>query len=503
MGNINTMTAIVVTYFICALLLTVYGINAHILNQLFKRRYPQRMQSDRDFLAAFYGSTPPFDHASNAAAKLPYVTTQLPIYNELNVAERLIDAVAAFDYPEGRHEIQVLDDSTDEARDMVAAKVRRLQQQGIDIHHISRSDRKGFKAGALRNGLACARGDFVAIFDADFVPPADFLLQSIPFFMDNPLLGLVQARWGHLNENESWITRLQAIGINGHFMIEQGARSTNRLFMNFNGTAGVLRKQAIIESGNWQGDTLTEDMDISYRLQLRGWQCHYLFDLVAPAEIPNDLNGFKSQQFRWAKGSIQTAIKLMPCILQSSAGIFIKFQAFMHMTHFFIHPLMLFLALLAPFLLLMKTDFLSEIGLVCFGSLLILSCTGPSRMYLVAESALGRRKLRTLFMLPLMVCFGCGLAINNSRAVLEALIGKSSSFVRTPKCGSTNHKAYRIEKSPLIALELIVGLWCLFGMGLYFISEHYLIGHFMLIYAVGFLYIGLISLWHAQRNASL
>jgi cellulose synthase/poly-beta-1,6-N-acetylglucosamine synthase-like glycosyltransferase len=324
----------------------------------------------------------------------------------------------------------------------------------------------------------------------------------VPFFTDNAQLGLVQARWGHLNENESWITRLQAIGINGHFMVEQGARSTNRLFMNFNGTAGVLRKQAIVDAGNWQGDTLTEDMDLSYRLQLRGWQCHYLVDLVAPAEIPSDLNGFKSQQFRWAKGSIQTAIKLMPLILKSSADTFIKFQAFMHMTHYVIHPLMLLLALLAPLLLLMKTDFLSGIGLVCFGSLLLLSCTGPSRMYMVAESALGRRQRRTMFLLPFMVCFGCGLAINNSRAVLEALIGKSSAFVRTPKSGGIIRKVYRTRKSPLIVLELIIGLWCLFGVGLYFNSKNYLIGHFMLVYAVGFLYIGLISLWHAQRNAS-
>lgn len=493
------MTIVSAIYLICALLLIGYGINAHILTQLFNRRYPQRSQADNEFLSAFYDRHAP---TSRPAAELPFVTTQLPVYNELNVVERLIDAVAAFDYPQGRHEIQVLDDSTDEAHDVVAAKIHRLQQQGIDIHHITRGDRTGFKAGALRNGLARARGDLVAVFDADFVPPADFLLKAIPFFIDNPELGLVQARWGHLNEQESWITRLQAIGINGHFMVEQGARSANGLFMNFNGTAGILRKQAIIEAGNWQGDTLTEDMDLSYRLQLEGWQCHYLIDLVAPAEIPTDLNGFKSQQFRWAKGSTQTAVKLLPRILRSPADNFAKFQAFMHMTHYVIHPLMLLLALLAPLLLLMKPPFLSGMALAGFGALLLISCTGPSRMYLVAENTLGRSRGKTLLLLPFMVCFGCGMAINNSRAVLEALIGKSGAFVRTPKRGETMRKRYRAKKSPFVVLELIIGLWCIFGVGLYFSSRHYLIGHFMLIYAVGFLYMGLVSWWHAQRNHS-
>ena len=495
------MTMIALIYFCCVLFLTIYGINIHILVHLFKRRCLVEVKSDWKFLEAFSGSKPPFNSAKNATGNFFAVTTQLPVFNELNVVERLIDAVAAFQYPEGRHEIQVLDDSTDETRMIVAEKVRVLRQQGIDIHHIKRDDRVGFKAGALRNGLSRARGDFVAIFDADFVPPPDFLLRAMPFFVDRPRLGLVQARWGHLNQNESWVTRLQAIGINGHFMVEQGARSANRLFMNFNGTAGVFRKEAIIDAGNWHGDTLTEDMDLSYRMQLCGWECRYLIDLVAPAEIPGDLNAFKSQQFRWAKGSTQTAIKLMPRIWRSSFRPFAKFQAFMHMSHYIIHPLMLTLAILAPFLLLQKTQFLTGIGFLCFGGLLLLSCTGPSRMYLIAEHALGRPYRRTLFLLPFMVCFGCGLAINNSRAVIEALLGKTSTFVRTPKSGGLIRKRYRVKTSPLIFLEILVGIWCLFGVGLYFASHHYLIGHFMLIYAMGFLSIGGISWWHG-RGAS-
>ena len=494
------MIVIVVIYFACALLLTAYGMNTHLLVQLFKSRYPGRCTNDNAFLASFYGTDSPFSLKSDGADKLPVVTTQLPVYNEINVVERLMEAVAAIQYPAGRHEIQVLDDSTDESVDIIAEKVRALRKQGVDIHHIRRRDRSGYKAGALRNGLSKARGEYVAIFDADFVPPPDFLLRAMPFFLDSPRLSLVQARWGHLNEDESLVTRLQALGINGHFMVEQGARSANRLFMNFNGTAGVLRKTAIIDAGNWQGDTLTEDMDLSYRLQLRGWQCRYLFDLVAPAEIPRDMNSFKSQQFRWAKGSTQTAIKLMPRIWRSSAGLFAKIQAFMHMTHYVIHPLMLILALLAPLLMMVRTSFLTGAALFCFGTLLVLSCTGPSRMYLTAEASLGRSRLRTLLHLPFMVSFGCGLAINNSRAVLEAVIGKSSGFVRTPKSGARQRKSYKIEKSRLIVTELLIGLWCLLGVGLYFNSEHYLIGHFMLIYAAGFIYIGILSWWHSHGN---
>jgi len=495
------LTILVLIYFILVLLLSIYGINTHILVKLFSRHYPGRIRTDNAFLADFYGQNPQVENISEAAASLPTITTQLPVFNELNVVERLIDTVAAFLYPDGRHEIQVLDDSTDETRTIVAEKVRLLRQQGIDIHHITRPDRTGYKAGALREGLSRAKGDFVAIFDADFVPPPDFLLHAMPFFIDQPRLGLVQARWGHLNQHESWVTRLQAVGINGHFMVEQGARSANRLFMNFNGTAGVFRKEAIIDAGNWQGDTLTEDMDLSYRMQLCGWKCLYLLDLVAPAEIPRDLNAFKSQQFRWAKGSTQTAIKLMPRIWRSTFRPSVKFQAFMHMSHYIIHPLMLALAILAPFLLLQKTPFLTGIGLACFGGLLLLSCTGPSRMYLVAEHALGRPYRHTLFLLPFMVCFGCGLAINNSRAVIEALLGKTSAFVRTPKSGKRIRKRYRVKTSPLIFIELLTGIWCLFGVGLYFASHHYLIGHFMLIYAIGFLSIGGISWWHGRGTS--
>jgi len=436
----------------------------------------------------------------DATEKLPVVTTQLPIYNERNVALRLIRAVAAFHYPGGKHEIQILDDSTDETRKIVAREVVSLRRKGVDITHITRDNREGYKAGALREGLKTARGDFTAIFDADFLPPPDFLLRSIPFFVEDEKLGFVQARWGHLNRNESLVTLLQSVGINGHFMIEQSARNGADLFLNFNGTAGVFRKRAVLEAGNWQDDTLTEDMDLSYRIQLAGWSCRYLLDLEAPAEIPGDINAFKSQQFRWAKGSIQTAIKLLPRVLRSTARPFAKFQAIMHLTHYMVHPLMLFLAVMALPMLLSSQLVLPPLAFLCFGLVLFASCSGPSRLYLTAERVLESSLLRTLAFLPAMVCFGCGLAVNNTRAVLEAVFGRKSGFIRTPKKGFSCLKSYAPPRSYRFVLEILIGLWCLVGTVVYFCSDHYLVGHFLFLYSAGFCSVGLLS-WRHGRQA--
>jgi cellulose synthase/poly-beta-1,6-N-acetylglucosamine synthase-like glycosyltransferase len=413
----------------------------------------------------------------------------------------LIDAAAAVVYPRDRHEIQVLDDSTDETRQIVAAKVAELRRKGVDIKHITRRDRMGFKAGALRFGLERASGEYLAIFDADFVPPPDFLLKSIPFFINDSGLGFVQGRWGHLNRKESFITRLQSIGINGHFMVEQSARNYNGLFMNFNGTAGIFRKMAVLDAGNWQDDTLTEDMDLSYRIQLAGWRCRYLIDLVAPAEIPSNVNAFKGQQFRWAKGSIQTAKKLLPGILHADIGGFAKFQAFMHLTHYLIHPLMLFLAVMALPVLLSGLPRLPAVLFFAFGSLLVLSCSGPSRLYMVAEHTLDQTRLKSFLLMPLMICFGCGLAVNNTRAVLEAMVGIKTAFIRTPKKGFFGKKRYLPARSSLYLTEIGVGLWCLAGMAVYFAADLYLVGHFLFVYAAGYLSIGILS-WRHGLNPS-
>jgi cellulose synthase/poly-beta-1,6-N-acetylglucosamine synthase-like glycosyltransferase len=256
------ISVLTILYCTCALLLTLYGINCHLMTWLFYRYRDIRKIEDQRILEDFFGSHVP-EEGLEWAHRLPVVTTQLPVYNEQNVVERLLDAVAAFHYPPGRHEIQVLDDSTDNTSNIIAAKVAALRRQGIDIQHIQRRHRIGFKAGALREGLFSARGEFLAIFDADFLPPPDFLLRAMPFFLENQKLGFVQGRWDHINRTENMITRLQAIGINGHFMIEQSARSGAGLFLNFNGTAGIFRKAAVLDAGNWQDDTLTEDMDLS------------------------------------------------------------------------------------------------------------------------------------------------------------------------------------------------------------------------------------------------
>lgn len=487
------MQLILILYCVAVGVLILYGINCHVMVHLFKRVLGRREEEDRGLLWRFYGKV--------GVQELPVVTSQLPIYNELNVAERVIDAVAAFEYPEGKHEIQVLDDSTDETREIVGRKVEELRARGVQIEHIRRSSREGYKGGALRYGLQKARGEFLAIFDADFVPPHDFLLRTIPFFVTEPRLGLVQGRWGYLNRSESLVTRLQSIGMNGHFVVEQSARNWNDLFMNFNGTGGVFRKRAILEAGNWQDETLTEDLDLSYRMQLAGWKCRYLIDVVAPAEIPTDINAFKSQQFRWAKGSIQTAIKLLPRVWRSDHKAFKKLQATLHLTHYFVHPMMAYLAIMALPLLVMKRFDLPPPMYAILGSFLFLSCTGPSRLYWTAEKYINRGWTKQMLYLPFLICFGCGVAINNSRAVFEAIWGKRSEFVRTPKKGQMEKKRYSPVVNFLFLFEIMAGLWCLLGMVVYFSVRQYLVGHFLLMYAIGFLYVGSMSFLHQKRRA--
>ena len=494
------MSALVGLYFLFALLLTFYGINCHVMIHLFKRRYKTAKRENQTLLSDFYDGNLPLTSNAAFVDRLPAVTTQLPIYNELNVAERLIDAVAAITYPWHKHQIQVIDDSTDATVGIIARKVEALRQKGVRISHVRRENRHGFKAGALRHGLLTATGDLVVIFDADFLPPPDFLLKSVPYFVIDRHLGFVQGRWGHLNRNENVITHLQSIGINGHFLVEQSARNSNGLFMNFNGTAGVFRKQAIFDAGNWQDDTLTEDMDLSYRIQLKGWRCRYLPDLVVPAEIPSNINAFKSQQFRWAKGSIQTAIKLLPRICRYRTGWFTKIQAGMHLTHYVIHPLMLFLSILAMPVLISGNATLPTAFFVAFGVLLAVSCTGPSRLYVVAEHALKNSAGKTLLIMPLMICFGCGLAVNNTKAVMEAVFGKSSQFVRTPKRGFSGTQTYAPTKTDLHIYEILLGLWCLAGTFVYFTARHYIVGHFLLLYAIGYLLIGILSWRHGRQG---
>ena len=484
---------ILFTYLMACFLLMIYGLNCHVMIHLFKRRFKERRLSDQNFLENFY--------REGGEKHLPVVTTQLPIYNELNVAERLIDAVASFDYPQGKHEIQVLDDSTDQTREIITKKVQSLKEEGIAIEHIIRPNREGFKAGALRYGMERSKGELMAIFDADFVPPRDFLRKAAPFFVPDHHLGIVQARWGHLNADASVITTLQSVGMNGHFMIEQSARNWNGLFMNFNGTAGLLRKKAIKEAGNWQDDTLTEDMDLSYRMQLAGWKCRYVIDLVAPAEVPEDINAFKGQQFRWAKGSIQTAIKLLPRVWRSDSSVFCKLEATLHMTHYIIHPLMAFLAIMAPILLVTTRIEIPLFAFIAFAIALLLASSGPSRLYWIAERHASENWPRRVFLLPLLICFGCGLAINNTRAVIEAIFGKKSAFIRTPKQGNKEKKHYKVLITPIFVLEILTGIWCLLGIVFCATASQHLLRPFLFLYAIGFIYVGLLSFIHGKRQA--
>lgn len=424
---------------------------------------------------------------------LPHVTTQIPLYNEANVVERVIRAAVAMDYPQEKHEIQILDDSTDETRVLVDSLVEELKTAGYDINVVRRDNRTGFKAGALREGMKFCKGDFIAIFDADFVPPTDFLRKLTPALMGDSKTAFVQARWGHLNSQKSLLTRAQTIGIDGHFMIEQCARSYNNLFLNFNGTAGLWRKQAILEVGNWQDDTLTEDMDLSYRCQLAGWKAHYFPDVVVPAELPESYTAFKSQQFRWAKGSIQTAIKLMPRVIKSDASVFAKIQAFLHMTHYCIHPLMTFMALLALPVLLNTQVTLSIWLLLTLVLAVVISLTGPSALYCVSQFSQGRSNGRKLLHLPGLVCIGVGIALSNSRAVFEALAGINSPFVRTPKSGDKK-KAYRTAATWFPLFEILMGIYCALSFIYYLQAQKYLIGQFLFIYMLGFLLVGYRSL---------
>ena len=482
---------IIAVYFFAAGALSLYGLNCYIMVYLFHRRFKEAKIYREKIMSSF--------KRRNVQGDLPTVTTQIAVYNEFNVIERMLRAASQMVYPEGKHEIQVLDDSTDETRSLIDRIVAGLRLLGHDIRVVRRFGREGYKAGALKVGLESAKGDFISVFDADFVPPPDYLLRTVPFFLSNDKLGLVQTRWGHLNRERSLLTRVQSIGIDGHFMIEQSARSWNGLYMNFNGTAGLWRKSAIIDGGGWQVDTLTEDMDLSYRVQFAGWQTIYLPDVVVPGEIPEDVNAFKSQQFRWAKGSIQTAIKLFPRLLNARVHGFKKIEAVFHLTHYLVHPMMLTLAVLAlPVLLTLKVKF-APLMFTVIAAALGLSMVAPSTLYTASQRAAYPDWLHRILFLPVLVAVGVGLALSNSRAVFEAIFGIKSEFVRTPKRGDHEIKKYRLRAPWTAVIEILLGSYCLWSLTVYLSAGKYLIGPFLAVYAAGFLFVGLLTLFHCFR----
>jgi cellulose synthase/poly-beta-1,6-N-acetylglucosamine synthase-like glycosyltransferase len=431
-------------------------------------------------------------------AQLPLVTIQLPIYNEMYVVERLIQAVCRIDYPGDLLEIQVLDDSTDETRGIAAAVVRRHAALGHDIKYIHRTDRTGFKAGALENGLRTATGEFVAIFDADFVPTADFLRRTLPYFA-NDRVALVQARWGHINPHYSLLTKIQSILLDGHFVLEHGARNRSGRFFNFNGTAGIWRREVIGDAGGWQHDTLTEDLDLSYRAQLRGWKFVFLQDLVSPAEVPVEMNSFKSQQFRWAKGSIQTCRKVLPAILKSDLPLGIKAEAFFHLTANFNYVLMILLSVLMfPSMVIRYNMGWYEMLLIDV-PLFMAATFSVMYFYMVCQREIYPDWTTRLKYLPFLMSIGIGLSVNNTKAVFEALFDKKSDFERTPKYGIEREsddwlgKKYRQVFTIQPLIEIALGLY--FTATVFYALANGIYGTlpFLVLFQIGFLYTGLLS----------
>jgi len=487
---------ILVIYVTAALLLMIYGMNCYIMIALFHRSRLVSEQKAKDVRKKCGDLTAYPDLPSD----LPMVTTQIPVYNELNVVERVMQAACRMRYPKNRHEIQILDDSTDETNELIDKTAALLRSKGHQIHVIRRDHRTGYKAGALANGLARAQGELVAIFDADFVPPENYLVQSIPFFLTDPKIGLVQARWGHLNRCTSLLTRAQSIGIDGHFMVEQAARNRNGLFMNFNGTAGMWRKGAIQDGGGWQWDTLTEDMDLSYRAQFAGWNTMFLSDVIVPSEIPEDVNAFKSQQFRWAKGSIQTAMKLLPQLWKMPIPFFKKVQSFFHLTHYLVHPLMLSLALFALPVLLTCNVNPGKIFFTLIAFILFFAMMAPSAIYVVSQrAAYPEAWFYRILCMPVLILVGVGVAVSNTRAVFEAVTGKKSGFVRTPKRGEHEKKQYSVNLPRVMYFEIMMGCYCSGSLGYYLLAGKFLIGPFLAVYAAGFLFIGLLTMFHTSK----
>jgi cellulose synthase/poly-beta-1,6-N-acetylglucosamine synthase-like glycosyltransferase len=429
---------------------------------------------------------------------LPVVTIQLPMFNEKFVAERLIDAVCAIDYPREKLEIQVLDDSTDDTQDIARRTVDRYAGQGLDIHYIHRVDRTGYKAGALEAGMKVARGDYVLIFDADFVPRKDIIHHMIHYFTD-PRVGMVQTRWGHINKKHSLLTRVQSLMLDGHFMIEHNARYRTGRFFNFNGTAGMWRREAIEDAGGWQHDTITEDMDLSFRAQLRGWRFVYRPDVISPAELPQDFNSFKAQQFRWAKGSIQVARKLLWTVLRAPIPLKVKVEAFFHLTNNIAYLLMVPLAMLIlPTILFRTEQGLKEVLLVDLPLFLGTTCA-IALFYLVTYRVVHGRWRGGFLLLPALMMVGIGISLNNARAVLEGFLSGNAEFVRTPKTGVVAsrdsvppgpRKWYRPVKSAFTLVELLFGSY--FAVTLYLALEggHFSAVPFLLLFLFGYFVVG-------------
>jgi cellulose synthase/poly-beta-1,6-N-acetylglucosamine synthase-like glycosyltransferase len=477
-------TLILVIYFFVLSILAIYGWHRYFLVYLYMKNKANQ----------------PAPGLLPALSPLPRVTIQLPIFNEMYVADRLIDAVVEMDYPAELLQIQVLDDSTDETTEIAAMAVRRHKSRGCNIQYLHRVDRRGFKAGALEAGLKVATGEYIAIFDADFIPSTDFLMRTLPHFGGDPKVGMVQARWGHINQDYSLLTKIQSMLLDAHFVLEHGGRNRAGCFFNFNGTAGIWRREAIISAGGWQHDTLTEDLDLSYRAQLAGWRFKFLPDLVAPAEVPVEMNSFKSQQHRWAKGSIQTCLKLLPRILRSDQPLGVKAEAFFHLSANFNYLLMSVLSILMfPAMWVRYSMGWTEMLLIDV-PLFLAATASVANFYVVAQRELYPDWRQRLKYLPFLMSIGIGLCVNNTRAVLEAIFNKQSDFARTPKYGIERDsdewvgKKYHQSVGVQPIVEVALGLYFTVTVFYALVNQIYGTLPFLMLFQVGFLYTGLLSI---------
>jgi cellulose synthase/poly-beta-1,6-N-acetylglucosamine synthase-like glycosyltransferase len=468
-------------------ILTVYGLHRYLQVYLYFKHHEKIPQPAGKF------------------SELPRVTVQLPMYNEQYVAERVIEGACHLDYPREKLQIQVLDDSTDESADIARECCERMRRLGHNVQYIHRTNRQGYKAGALAHGLTQATGEFVVIFDADFVPTKDMIRRSIDFFTD-PNIGCVQTRWDHINRSQSMLTRCQAIFLDGHFMIEHTARNRSGRFINFNGTAGIWRKKAIEDAGGWHHDTLTEDIDLSYRAQLRGWQFIFLPDLLAPAELPPEITAFKQQQHRWTKGQVQTAVKLLPSILRAPIPWRVKLEAFFHLTNTAVYLPAILLSLILFPVWYVDPDLFNSSGkltAMVIASFCGLLTASAGTFYMLSQKAVGRSQLATFGLVPFLMAIGMGISVINGVAVLEGLFGRrDTEFVRTPKYGTSGTKdwkkkagAFKKKLSLLPFIEILLGLYlaaCTTFAVLFKAAWGTI--PFLVIFAFGYLYVGTLTL---------
>jgi cellulose synthase/poly-beta-1,6-N-acetylglucosamine synthase-like glycosyltransferase len=468
-------------YFFLLFYIAIYGVGLYWMIWLYKRRSKPL-------------SSPKIAETAINSDIFPFITIQLPIYNERKVVARLISSVAAFDWPRDRLEIQVLDDSDDDTTEIITGEVGRLRQSGISIDHIRRESRRGFKAGALAYGLERARGEFIAVFDADNLPRSDFIRSLIGRF-DNPELGMVQARWSFINRQDSLLCRAQALFLDAHFFIEQSARSRGGLFMNFNGTAGIWRRRAIDEGGGWQGDTLTEDLDLSYRVQLAGWKMILDEDIDVPTELPSSIRSFKTQQYRWARGAIETSKKLLPVVMRSKLPLRIKLASLLHLTQKSVSLAILLLTILLIPALYIRLE-VGMMRLLLVDLPIFIAGTGSMSIFygLAYKREHSSGSLKDCLTLPILSSLGIALAVQNSMAVLAGLFSNRRTFIRTPKSGTNaNEKTvlppdYRIKFDHSVKMEAVLAGYSILAIAFAAGLKLYFSIPFLTTFAFGFIY---------------